>query len=317
MKIEPEKRKVDCPIIDAHMHGNTLMEMAYFVEAMAEYNITKAVAISDIETGDYLKEKYDGLFDIAVRLDYSVLDKPDLFIKTNLDMLDEAAEKGAVAVKYWFKPEFNASAGMCLDDKRLNRIFRKMAEHQLPGIVHIADPDIWFDKYYQDTQVYGTKADQFVQIENVLDQHPDVKIVGAHFGADPEHLDHLADLLDKYSNYFIDTSATKWVVRELGKKPEEARAFIEQYCDRILFGTDNVVRKAQEVQVYSLRFWIHLKFWETDIRTASPLPDADADGESQIIGLDLSPEILKKIYYKNALKVFPHLKIDAGDNGPD
>ena len=62
-------------------------------------------------------------------------------------------------------------------------------------------------------------------------------------GGDPEHLDHLAELLTRYPNLYLDTSATKWIVRELGKQQEAAREFFRRWADRICFGTDQVVLK--------------------------------------------------------------------------
>src|SRR5690606_28284941 len=142
--------------------------------------------------------------------------------------------------KMWFAPRFYDRYDARFDDERLDPVFDEIARHKLGVLVHIADPDLWFARVYTDKQKYGTKADQYEQLENRLASHRDVPVLVAHMGGNPEHLDQLGELLDRHPNMYVDTSATRWIVRELGKQPEEARRFFTAYKERILFGTDQV-----------------------------------------------------------------------------
>ena len=57
----------------------------------------------------------------------------------------------------------------------------------------------------------------------------------------PEDLEFLSNLLDTHTNLSLDTSATKWMVRELSKHSrEDLIAFLTRYSGRILFGSDIV-----------------------------------------------------------------------------
>ena len=83
-----------------------------------------------------------------------------------------------------------------------------------------------------------------------IEVHPDLRVVVAHLGGNPERLYHLDRLLSTYSNCYLDTSATKWVVRELSPKPAEAREFFEGSFDAsiaILNREGDVARIEQQV----------------------------------------------------------------------
>ena len=88
-------------------------------------------------------------------------------------------------------------------------------------MVHVADPDDWFRTVYADAAKYGTKPEQYVGLERMIQMFPDMTWIGAHMGGDPEHPDHLEALLERYPNFYIDTSATKWQVREVSARPAE------------------------------------------------------------------------------------------------
>jgi len=59
-------------------------------------------------------------------------------------------------------------------------------------------------------------------------------------GGDPEHADHLQALLESYPHFYLDTSATKWQVREVSAHRDAIRALVCRFPDRFLFGSDVV-----------------------------------------------------------------------------
>jgi predicted TIM-barrel fold metal-dependent hydrolase len=218
-------------------------------------------------------------------------------------MIHRAHARGVRIIKFWFAPRIRDRLGFLFDSPRLDRAFAAIAAHGLGVLVHISDPDRWFQHKYPPAK-YGTKADQYPMLETRLRQFPTVPFLAAHMGGDPEHLDHLAALLTRYPNLYLDTSATKWIVRELGRQRGAAREFFRRWAERICFGTDQVVVKEADPERYAVRYWVHQMFWETDLETASPIPDPDSDGPPRVRGLDLSEEILEQIYGKNAERVF-------------
>lgn len=131
--------------------------------------------------------------------------------------------------------------------------------------------------------------------------HPRLKVLSVHMGSSPEDLGYLARLMATYPNYSIDTSATKWTVRELSAKPAESRAFFLAHADRICFGSDLVVQEGAPDSYYASRFHVQRTMWETDYRGKSMIldPDADPDGP-HLTGLKLPGEVLAKLYRGNA-----------------
>lgn len=303
--LKPPPRKVNCPIIDMHTHASGPQDEApLFMEVAALYGITKVVAIARLGGGVALADRYPGRVEVAPILSFEHPNDPDKFYEQNFGILEKAHGQGVRIIKFWFAPRFTGERKIWFDSPLLDPIFDRMAEYGMHALVHVSDPDIWFQRVYTDQAKYGTKADQYPQLENRLREHRSIHLQCAHMGGDPEHLDHLAQLLADHPNLYIDTSATKWIVRELGKQRESARAFFERHVDRILFGTDHVVIDHSEPHRYPSRYWIHQMFWETDLVCELPIEDPDSDGTPMLRGIDLPAHVLEKIYYQNACRVF-------------
>lgn len=299
----PPPRKVDCPIVDIHTHASELDTAAPLFEAARLYGIDRVAAIARVETGLQLQKTYPEVALIAW-LEWKHINDPKRFAAVNKQVVQDTAAAGGSMIKLWFAPRFFDRHDVRMDDARLDPVFEEISRQQLGVLVHIADPDLWFERVYTDTARYGTKASQYEQLENRLAAHPDIPILVAHMGGNPEHLDRVGELLERYPNLYIDTSATRWIVRELGKQPETARQFFSNYKERILFGTDQVAMETDERFRYTSRYWIHALFWETDVVTPLAIDDPDSDGEPLLRGINLPEDVLPWIYYRNAERVF-------------
>lgn len=300
---EPPPRKVDCPIVDIHTHSWSLEAASPLFEAARLYQITGLGTIAPLATGKELRREFPETTIIAW-LDWKLLNDHDRFTTVNTQLVRNAAAAGARLIKMWFAPRFFDRHDVRMHDPLLDPVFEEISRQKLGVLVHVADPDRWFERVYTDVERYGTKADQYEQLTARLRAHPDIPILVAHMGGNPEHLDDLGALLDEYPNMYVDTSATRWIVRELGKQPEAARAFFARYKERILFGTDQVAIDDPEQFRYTSRYWIHQLFWETDVVCPLPIDDDDADGPPMLRGINLPADILPWIYYRNAERVF-------------
>ena len=307
--LDPPRRKTACPIIDAHLHFGSVEDTGLLVDVARRYGLTRLLGI--VKTRDQaliLRRRYGDLLGFLIRPTYELIGEPTTFREYAVELLNRSADEGLVGVKFWFKPPFLASSGVTLDDPRMAPIWETMDRRRLVGLAHIADPDAWFVEKYGDVEKYGTKLDQYTQLTNVLERYPDVSIIGAHFGGNPEDLEFLAGLLTRYPNFHIDTSATKWVARELSAKPREARDFVVRFADKIIFGTDLVVSEKAEPDYYASRFWVQQMLWEGCAVLPSPIPDPDHPAVPIVHGLCLEPDVLERIYHKNAERVF---RLDA------
>src|SRR5262249_17818369 len=132
--------------------------------------------------------------------------------------LDHFLAEGVEIIKFWAAPR-GRERGLFVDAPwRIEAARRARAAGIRVMMVHVADPAPWFRTVYADASKFGTKSDQYVGLVHLLEEFPDLQWIGAHMGGDPEHPDHLEELLERFPNYYIDTSATKWVVREVSPR---------------------------------------------------------------------------------------------------
>jgi predicted TIM-barrel fold metal-dependent hydrolase len=128
-------------------------------------------------------------------------------------------------------------------------------------------------------------------------------------GGDPEHADHLQALLEKYPHYYLDTSATKWQVREVSVHRDAIRSLICRYPQRFLFGSDLVTRHGMVSEHYVSRYWCQRTLWESTWEGRSPIADPDykvEEGEPttpMLRGLGLPADVLEQVYYRNAKRI--------------
>jgi predicted TIM-barrel fold metal-dependent hydrolase len=131
------------------------------------------------------------------------------------------------------------------------------------------------------------------QQHNIIRKHPNTIFIVAHFGWYANDLGKLGSLLDSFPNMNIEFGA---IIAELGRQPRMAKKFFEKYQERILFGKDSWVPSEYETYFHVLEtedeyFPYHKKyhaFWP-------------------MYGMGLSDEVLKKVYYKNALRIIPNI----------
>lgn len=299
----PPPRKTSCPIIDVHTHMTEPTTNHELVNAARLYGVTRIVAIAPLEAGLALQAQYPAEIAVAARALVKDARDPAPVEEQTVAMVHRAHARGVRIIKFWFAPRIRDRLDYLLDSPRLDRVFAAIAGRGMGVLVHVSDPDLWFERKYAAAK-YGTKADQYPMLEARLRQFPTVPFLAAHMGGDPEHLDHLAALLTRYPNLYLDTSATKWIVRELGRQRDGAREFVRRWADRICFGTDQVVLKESDPERYLVRYWVHQMFWETDLECDSPIPDPDSDGLPRLHGLDLPTDVLEQIYWKTPERAF-------------
>lgn len=225
--------------------------------------------------------------------------------------LEADVKAGAQGLKVYkslgFSYKDNAGKTLRVDDPRLDVIWQKCGELGIPVLIHTADPKQFWEKKDEHNERLlelithpGRKRedndpapweDLIQQQHNIIKRHPKTKFIAAHFGWYPNDLEHLGKLLDSFPNMYVEFGA---VIAELGRQPRTAKSFFEKYQDRILFGKDSWVPAEYTTYFRVLEtedeyFPYHKKyhaFW-------------------RMYGLGLSDEVLKKVYYKNAIKIIP------------
>lgn len=196
-----------------------------------------------------------------------------------------------------------------VDDSRLDPIWAKCGELGIPVLIHTADPKSFWDPMDRYNERWlelklhaGRKRDAnnpvpweqlLAEQHNVFRKHPKTTFINAHMGWYPNDLNKLDSLMQAFPNTLVEIGA---VIAELGRQPRASRRFFEKYQDRILFGKDSWVPSEYATYFRVLEtddeyFPYHKKyhaFW-------------------RMYGMGLPDAILKKVYYKNALRIIPGL----------
>jgi len=302
----PPIRRYTGPIVDCHTHTGSPETARLLFEVAGRFGIARLLGITHFDEMDAVAAAFGPRFRPILWVERDLAAGPEASAAHNVRLLHEGRARGAVAGKFWYAPRLREKSRARFDDAALDPVFRALADLGMPALVHVADPDCWFATRYTDTALYGTKAEQYEQLENVLARVPDLVVVAAHFGGDPEHLDHLHELLGRYPNLLLDSSATKWIVRELSIKPEESRAFVLEHADRIVFGSDLVAFDGAAPEDYASRYWAHRWLWEGKGLRGSPIPDPCAPWPTgpMVHGLDLPEDVLRRLYHDNPCRVF-------------
>lgn len=244
-----------------------------------------------------------------------------------------ATQFGSRMMKLWASPRLRDvvpdGAGDVADiDSPWRREHCKLAASLgMMYMVHVADPDTWFAAKYRDSGRYGTKAHQYLGLRRMLDAFPSPWIA-AHMGGWPEDLNFLDRLLEAHPNLHLDTSATKWIARELSKHSrDEVVAFLFKHSGRILFGTDLVVVEdqlspsksgmsamsdlasspEQAFELYCSRHWVLRTMFESGYDGPSAIADPDLKmvepekydemATPALRGFGLPAELLAELYY--------------------
>ena len=297
-------------ITDVHVHISNLESAQLFFEAADVFNIDRVWTQSPLEQVDALKAAFPGRIEFIAIPNYMARSNPDTFGTDWLKRIDSFHEKGARMAKFWAAPRGrDFSDTFYLDHPTRIAAMKHARSLGMKFMTHVADPDTWFQTVYKDSSRYGTKASHYDTLEKMLDMFHDVPWLGAHMAGDPEHLDRLQYLLDRYPHFYVDTSATKWMVRELSKHPAQLRDFVRRNPGRVLFGTDIVTATTGDFDLYASRFWALRTLYETDYDGPSPIVDPDLhlvdpslprESTAMLRGAAIDPTSLGFVYHAAA-----------------
>ncbi len=225
--------------------------------------------------------------------------------------LEEDIRNGAIGVKVWKNLGINEKdkdgKRIAVDDDRLKPVWAVAAKYKTPVMIHTADPKPLFDpmdKYNErwlELKQQRRRADhggmtweQLIREQHSLfRKNPQTTFIMAHLGWMAHDLDALGKLLDEMPNVNLEFAA---ILGELGRQPRQAKRFFTKYQDRILFGKDRY-----DISEYPFYF----RMLESDDEWIDNI--RKYHGLWQLYALDLPDDVLKKIYYKNALRLFPSL----------
>lgn len=253
--------------------------------------------------------------------------------------LQQDFDQGALAVKIW------KDVGMQLKDQKGNFIqiddpvfepvLQYISSRNKTLFTHIGDPvEYWLsngpegrpDAWYKAGGGVWNRIGEFRgevsydilmrARDHVIRKYPDLKMVGCHFGSMAFDVDEIAQRLDVFPNFAIETSFTLPYL--MGQAREKVRNFFIRYQDRILYGSDisgGLVATPFLVDMSKIHDrWTPeeldqlkgdlMKQYERDFNYLSTSQEFSRD-HYEVRGLELPDTVLQKIYYDNAVSWVP------------
>jgi len=316
---EHHPQKAKFPFIDVHNHQDRDISAdaaAKLVSEMDRIGMQVMVNLSGSRGEEFVKGqrnlagRYPGRFVVFANLDFAGIEQPGWGERAAEQLAKDVAAgaRGLKIYKNLGMTVVDASGKRVpVDDPRIDPVWTKCGELGIPVLIHTAEPSSFFEpqdvhnERWLELKQFPQRArppDKFPPFEQLLteqhhmfEKHPKTKFIDAHLGWLGGDLTRLGKLFDRLPNVYTEIGA---VLAELGRQPRAARAWFEKYQDRVMFGKDTWA--ADEYLVY-------FRVLETDDEYFDYYRKRHAFWK--MYGLALPDEILKKIYYKNALKVIP------------
>ena len=313
-------KKAKFKFIDVHGHQYRMPEqdLTPVVAAMDTLNMGIMVNLSGRSGKDLQKSveniatNFPNRFVVFANVNFDGVGKKD-WAENAVKQLREDVKNGARGLKIYkslgLRNKDTDGNRIAIDDARLDPIWAVCGELGIPVLIHAADPKSFWDPFDGDNERWlelktrprrkreANDPAPWEQIiaeqHNMFKKHPKTTFINAHMGWFANDLGKLGELLDEMPNMNVGIGA---IIAELGRQPRFAKAFFIKYQDRILFGKDSwkpeefptyfrVLESADEYFPYHKKYHA---FWP-------------------MYGLDLPDNVLKKVYYKNALRIVPGL----------
>lgn len=317
---EHKLERAKFPFIDVHNHQFRMpeMDLQQLITEMDKLNMRVMVNLSG-QSGDLLaksamniKDHFPGRFIVFANVDFRGVGEKG-WGERAAAQLEEDVRNGANGLKIYKSLGFSVKdidgKRVTIDDPRLDPVWKKAGELKIPVLIHTADPKPFWspmddrnERWLELATHPNRKRDNndpapwdtlIAEQHRMFRNHPSTTFIAAHFGWYANDLAKLGKLLDEMPNVMVEFGA---VIAELGRQPRASKAFFTKYQDRILFGKDSWVPAEYSTYFRVLEtedeyFPYHKKyhaFW-------------------RMYGMGLPDSILKKVYYKNALRVIPNL----------
>jgi predicted TIM-barrel fold metal-dependent hydrolase len=310
--------KAKFPFVDVHFHprARTPEDVQKLLRDMDSLNLRTGVVLFG-GSGERLKQSLALYADrkrfvLFTNPNWRNIDDPEFASKT-ASQIEEDVRAGAVGFKIFkeFGMDVRRADGqrVPVDDPKLDPIFQACGKAKIPVVIHTGEPWTHFqpvDKYNErwlelveftgrarSPDRYPTWEALMGEQERLFERHPKTTFIAAHMAWRANDLGALGRMLDRLPNLYVEVGA---VVGELGRQPFTAHDFFVKYQDRVLFGKD-----LYDIREYPTLF----RIFETRDEYFDYVRRRNAYWK--MYGLGLPDEVLKNLYYQNALRIIPGL----------
>jgi predicted TIM-barrel fold metal-dependent hydrolase len=249
-----------------------------------------------------------------------------------IQQIENGLNDGAVGVKIWknvgMELRKNDSTYVMADDPSFDPVYHYLSRQRIPLLAHLGEPkNCWLPvdemtvtsdrDYFANHPQYHmylhrqmpSYEDQIEARNRVLDKFPELQFIGAHLASIEWSVDELAGWLNRYPSAGVDLAERVCHLQHQAiKNPEKVRSFVETYCDRIIYGSDQIddgtISETRLKKTVLDKWKNEFRFFSgSDIQTAWNV-------EKSFRGLGLDEKILKKIFRENALRYYSLMNPD-------
>jgi len=309
------------PFVDVHSHHSRAAsysdkQMADVVAQMDSINMAVAVNLSG-GIGDRLKAtveamqgRYPSRFIVFANVDFDGIDKPGWTDRAVAQLREDVAN-GAQGLKIYkslgLSTKDSEGNRVAVDDPRIDPVWALCGELGIPVLIHTGEPSPFWsprDRYnerwlelkqrpgrYRDPDEYPSWEETMAQQHNIFRKHPGTTFINAHLGWYGNDLAGMTALMEEFPNMYTELGA---VLAELGRQPRAARQFLIDNKERVMFGKDHWAM--DEYRVYFRTFETADEFFDYYRKRHA---------HWKLYGLDLPDDVIRHLYYRNALKVIP------------
>jgi uncharacterized protein len=313
------------PFVDVHGHQRGVRsaeQIERLVREMDELNMAVMVNLSGGSGAALVRNReslqragFENRFVVFANLDFDGVEEPGWGEAAAAQLERDVRQGGASGLKIFKNlgmDLYDTRGRVRTNDTRLDPVWRRAGELGIPVLIHTGEPISFFDAIDESNERWleltqfpsrARPADRYPSWETVMGEqhdvfrrHPGTTFINAHLGWMGNDLGRLGELLDELPNMYVELGA---VIYEIGRQPRFARQFFERYQDRIMMGKDSY---AQD------EFHVYFRIFETEDEYFDYYRRRHAFW--QMYGMGLPDEVLRKVYFENALRVIPG--IDEG-----
>ena len=309
------------PVVDVHTHGTaSYVNNPDRIKEMDALNLRVLVDLSGGTDPDTIREKVEAItkspfkdrFRVFANVNWEGAGGPGWKEKALAD-LEQSVKNGAIGLKVFkelgLRNRKADGSRLAVDDPDLDPVWDLAGRLNIPVIIHTAEPQEFFSpidshnerwlelNLFPNRQSPPSQYPSFEQLmkerDTMFARHPNTRFIAAHFAWYGNDLRRAARLLDSCPNVYLEVAA---VLYEFGRQPRASAEFFTKYQDRIMFGKDTY--EPTEYPYY----W---RVFETKDEYFDYYRGYHAFWK--MYGMNLPDDVLKKMYYRTALKVEPGL----------
>lgn len=167
------------------------------------------------------------------------------------EQMAEALALGADGIKIIEgKPTAYRQIGLPLDGAHYEPVYAVCEEAGLPILMHVADPEELWDReqlpewakqrdWFYGDGTFPTKEGLYAEVERILERHPRLKLILAHFYFLSGDMGRAAAMLERWPSVSFDITPGGEMYARFSRAPGAWRDFFVAHAGRILFGTDS------------------------------------------------------------------------------